>query len=40
MNELGCADLAKIRVLRSIRTRQAPRTPVSALAGSAFTMAP
>ena len=27
MNELGCADLAKIRVLRSIRTRQAPAHP-------------
>ena len=27
MNELGCADLAKIRVLRGIRTRQAPAHP-------------
>ena len=27
MNEFGCADLAKIRVLRGIRTRQAPAHP-------------
>ncbi|OMG14633.1 hypothetical protein BKH05_13510, partial [Actinomyces naeslundii] len=27
MNELGCADLAKIHVLRGIRTQQAPVHP-------------